>query len=108
VTSAIEAVLFKHVRSACGIVAMNALTCCSILVKTLNEPLEASCNTSPKVVKRLADVVSSQQEQITVGADNDACVQTPVIKAQTLALASETYDLLTGMFSLLTKIDYAI
>jgi len=68
VTSANDDVLFKHYMSAGGIVAMNALTCCSILVKTLNEPDEASCKTSPNVVKRFAEVVSSQHEQITVGS----------------------------------------
>jgi len=53
-------------------VAMKALTYYSIFVRTLNEPDEASCKTSPNVLNRLADVVSSQHEQITVGADNEA------------------------------------
>jgi len=110
-------VLFKQVKSDYGIEAIKASTCYSILVKTLKEPLEASYKTSPNVVKKLADVASSQHEQITVGAANDAYVNTPVIKAHTLAFESEIYDLFNGLFimdysakpsSELTKIAYAI
>jgi len=56
------------VISAVGMDWTKASTWASILVKTLNDPLEASNNTSPNVVNKLADVVSSQHEQITVGA----------------------------------------
>jgi len=48
-----------------------ASTCCSIFVNTLNEPELASCKTSPKVDNKLAEVVSSQHEQITDGVDKE-------------------------------------
>jgi len=90
------AVPFKHSLSEAGIDATKASTCYSILVKTLNEPLEASCNTSPIKVKRLEDVVGSKHWQMAVGLDNPAYVQTPVNIAQTLALAS---SIANAMFS---------
>jgi len=66
---------------------MKASTYCSILVKTLKEPLEASVKTSPIKVNKLAEVVASKHPQMAVGLVNPAYVQTPVKMAQTLALA---------------------
>jgi len=53
-------------------------------------------------------VVSSQHPQITDGTGSETLAQTPVIKEQTLALASEMYDLIKWCHSteeLPTKID---